>query len=145
MIDIIEYPSERGEQKILAIASRRPGADPVLEASVKEIIGAVKSEGDAAVLRYTRRFDAPGLEEGRLCVTGDEIEAARSEVDSDFLSIIRTAVRNIEEFHKQQMRHSHFMTKPDGTFLGQIVRPVRAAGVYIPGGQGGRPPLSPRC
>ena len=66
MIDIIEYPSEQGEQKISAIASRRPGADPVLEASVKEIIGAVKSEGDAAVLRYTRRFDAPGLEEGRL-------------------------------------------------------------------------------
>jgi histidinol dehydrogenase len=141
MIDIIEYPSDRGEQKILAIASRRPGADPALEATVKEIIGAVKSEGDAAVLRYTRRFDSPGLEEGRLCVTGDEIEAASSEVDPDFLSIIRTAARNIEEFHKQQMRHSHFMTKPDGTFLGQIVRPVGAAGVYIPGGQGGETPL----
>ena len=141
MIDIIKYPTDRAEQKILAIAARKPGADPVLEARVGEIIGAVKSEGDAAVLRYTRQFDAPGMEEGRLCVSEDEIQAARGEVDLDFISIIRTAIRNIEDFHKQQMRHSHFITKPDGTFLGQIVRPVRAAGVYIPGGKGGETPL----
>jgi len=141
VIDVIKYPSDEAELKISAIAKRRPGADPALEAKVVEIIGAVKSEGDAAVLRYTRRFDAPGLEEGQLCVSDEEIDAACGEVDSDFVSIIRTAIRNIEDFHKQQIRHSHFMTKPDGTFLGQIVRPVRAAGIYIPGGQGGETPL----
>jgi histidinol dehydrogenase len=141
VINVITYPSDEAERRISAIAKRRPGADPVLEARVVEIIGAVKSEGDAAVLRYTRQFDAPGLEEGRLGVSDEEIDAACGEVDSDFLSIIRTAIRNIEDFHKQQIRHSHFMTKPDGTFLGQIVRPVRAAGIYIPGGQGGETPL----
>ena len=106
-----------------------------------EIIEAVKIEGDAAVLRYSRRFDAPGLEEAQLRVSDEEIDAACGDVDSDFLAIIRTAIRNIEDFHKQQIRHSHFMTKPDGTFLGQIVRPVRAAGLYIPGGRGGETPL----
>jgi histidinol dehydrogenase len=141
VIEVIAYPSVEAERKISAIVARRPGADPALEAKVFEMIGAVKSEGDAAVLRYTRRFDAPGLKEGRLCVPAEEIEAAYGQVDSDFMSIIRAAMRNIEDFHKQQMRHSHFMTKPDGTFLGQIVRPVRAAGVYIPGGQGGETPL----
>ena len=64
MIEVIVYPSDEAELKISAIARRRPGTDPVLEAGVLEIIGAVRSEGDAAVLRYTRRFDAPGLEEG---------------------------------------------------------------------------------
>ncbi|MGA2404363.1 MAG: histidinol dehydrogenase, partial [Syntrophobacteraceae bacterium] len=141
MIDVITYPSDEAERKISEIAGRRPGADPVLEAEVLEIIGAVKSEGDAAVLRYSRRFDAPGLEQGRLCVSDSEIDAACGKVDSEFLTIIRTAIRNIEDFHKQQIRHSHFMTKPDGTFLGQIVRPVRAAGLYIPGGRGGETPL----
>ncbi|MDA8307316.1 MAG: histidinol dehydrogenase, partial [Deltaproteobacteria bacterium] len=109
MIDIIKYPSERAERKISEIALRRPGADPELEARVIEIIRAVKSEGDAAVLRYARRFDAPGLEEGRLRVSDEEIDAACREVDSDFMSIIRTAIRNIEEFHKRQLRYSHFM------------------------------------
>ena len=71
------------------------------------------------MLRYTRRFDAPGLEVGRLKVSDEEIDAACREVDSEFFSIIRTAIRNIEDFHKQQMRYSHFMTAPDGTFLGQ--------------------------
>ncbi len=141
MIDIIKYPSERAERKISEIALRRPGADPELEARVIEIIRAVKSEGDAAVLRYARRFDAPGLEEGRLRVSDEEIDAACREVDSDFMSIIRTAIRNIEEFHKRQLRYSHFMTAPDGTFIGQAVRPVRAAGVYAPGGRGGETPL----
>jgi histidinol dehydrogenase len=141
VIDVIKYPSEEAERKISKIAKRRPGADPDLEAKVLEIIEAVKSEGDAAVLRYTRQFDAPGLEEGRLRVSETEIDAACGEVDSDFLPIIRTAVHNIEEFHKQQIRHSYFITKTDGTFLGQVVRPLRAAGLYIPGGQGGETPL----
>ncbi|HYA42499.1 MAG TPA: histidinol dehydrogenase [Syntrophobacteraceae bacterium] len=141
VIEVIAYPSEEAQRKISAIGSRRPGADPVVEAKVLEIIKAVRSEGDAAVLRYTRRFDAPGLEEGRLSVPAEEIEAACAEVDSDFISIVRAAMCNIEDFHKQQLRHSHFITRPDGTFLGQIVRPVRAAGVYIPGGQGGETPL----
>ena len=92
------------------------------------------------LLRYTRLFDAPGLEKGRLCVSEAEIDVA-CEVDSDFLPIIRTAIRNIEDFHKQQIRHSHFIAKADGTFLGQIVRPLKAAGLYIPGGQGGETPL----
>ena len=141
MIEIIAYPSDESEKKISEIAKRRPGADPGLEAKVLEIIGAVRSEGDAAVLRYTRRFDAPGLEQGRLRVAEKEIDAACKEVDSDFLPIIRAAIRNIEEFHKQQIRHSHFITRADGTFLGQVVRPLRAAGLYIPGGQGGETPL----
>jgi histidinol dehydrogenase len=141
MIDIMEYPSERAERKISEIALRKPGADPEIEARVLEIIRAVKSEGDAAVLRYVRRFDAPGLEQSRLKVSDEDIDAACREVDADFLSIIRTAIRNIEEFHKRQLRYSHFMTTPDGTFLGQQVRPVRAAGVYAPGGRGGETPL----
>ena len=141
MIDIIAYPSDEAERKISEIARRRPGADPALEAEVSGIIEAVKVEGDAAVLRYSRRFDAPGLEEAQLCVSGAEIDAACGNAGSEFLAIIRTAIRNIEDFHKQQIRHSHFITKPDGTFLGQIVRPVRAAGLYIPGGRGGETPL----
>ncbi|MFZ2447586.1 MAG: histidinol dehydrogenase [Syntrophobacteraceae bacterium] len=144
MIEIFAYPSAESEQKIAAVSKRKPGADPELEKKVAEIIRAVKSGGDAALLRYTREFDAPGLEIERISVTDAEIDAARAEVDEvdpEFLEILRAAIRNVEEFHRQQLRHSHFITRPDGTFLGQIVRPVRAAGLYIPGGQGGETPL----
>jgi histidinol dehydrogenase len=141
MIEIISYPSDEAEQKISAISRRKPGADPAIERRVSEIIEAVKSEGDAALLRYTRQFDAPEIEASRMHLSDAEIDAAYDAVDPQFLLILRTAIGNITEFHKQQLRHSHFLTKPDGTFLGQIVRPVRAAGLYIPGGQGGETPL----
>lgn len=141
MIEIIAYPSAAAERKISVIGGRKPGADPELEGRVAEIVEAVRSEGDGAVIRYTRRFDCPEMEPEQLRVSEDEIEAAYAEVDSGFLEIVRTAIRNIEDFHRQQLRHSHFLTKPDGTFLGQIVRAVRAAGLYIPGGQGGQTPL----
>ena len=141
MIEIISYPSEAAERKISAISRRKPGADPALERRVSEIIEAVKSEGDAALLRYTRQFDSPDIQAAQIRVSEAEIEAACNEVDPEFFEILRTAIRNIEEFHRQQLRHSHFLTKPDGTFLGQIVRPVRAAGLYIPGGTGGETPL----
>ncbi len=141
MIEIFTYPSDESEQKIAAISRRKPGADHRLEAKVAAIIEEVKAGGDAALLRFTREFDAPGMTADRIRVSDAEIEAAHGGVDSEFLEIIRTAIRNVEEFHRQQLRHSHFITRPDGTFLGQIVRPVRAAGLYIPGGRAGETPL----
>ncbi len=141
MIEILSYPSVESERKIGAISKRKPGADPALEKKVAEIIEAVKSGGDEALLRYTRQFDAPAMEQDEITVTDSEIEAALSEVDSGFLDILRQAIKNVEEFHRQQIRSSYFITRPDGTLLGQMVRPVKAAGLYIPGGLGGETPL----
>jgi len=141
VIEILSYPSVESERKIGAISKRKPGADPALEKKVAEIIEAVKSGGDEALLRYTRQFDAPAMEQDEITVTDSEIEAALSEVDSGFLDILRQAIKNVEEFHRQQIRSSYFITRPDGTLLGQMVRPVKAAGLYIPGGLGGETPL----
>jgi histidinol dehydrogenase len=55
--------------------------------------------------------------------------------------MVRTAAANIEAFHRHQLRTSYFTTCPDGTFLGQMVRPVASAGLYVPGGKGGETPL----
>lgn len=141
MLKAIPYPSEEAEARLAQIATRKTGADPSIEKNVLEILEAVKREGDEALLRYTRRFDAPDLSADRLTVGEDEITAAYDAVEPGFLGILRTAMENIDSFHRRQMRSSYFTTKPDGTFLGQIVRPVEAAGLYIPGGKGGKTPL----
>lgn len=141
MIEIIQYPSPEAEKKLRAVRGRKPGADPTLEKNVADIIQTVKTQGDDALLHFTRQFDAPGIELEQLRVSDAEIEDALSRVDPEFLEILRTAATNVEEFHRQQLRHSHFLTRTDGTFLGQIVRPVAAAGLYIPGGRAGETPL----
>jgi len=141
VIEILAYPSVESERKIGAISKRKPGADPALEKKVAEIIDAVKSDGDEALVRFTREFDAPEMERDQITVSDAEIEAALSGIEPGFLDILRQAIRNVEEFHRQQIRSSYFITRPDGTFLGQMVRPVKAAGLYIPGGMGGETPL----
>lgn len=141
MLKAIAYPSEEAEVRLAHIATRRLGADLSLEKKVLEIIETVRREGDEALLAYTRQFDAPEMVKDQLTVGENEIRAAYEAVDADFLEILRKAIVNVDSFHRRQLHPSHFTTWPDGTFLGQMVRPVAAAGLYIPGGKGGETPL----
>ena len=141
MLKTVEYPSPEAEERLAHIAGRKSGADKGVEDCAREILRAVRTEGDEALLRYTRQFDAPNLPRKKLTVSESEIKAAYKAVTPEFLEILRAAIANVEAFHRHQLRTSHFITHPDGTFLGQMVRPVAAAGLYIPGGTGGTTPL----
>lgn len=141
MLEAIAYSSKEAEERLAHIATRKLGADPDLEKKVLEIIETVRRDGDEALISYTRQFDAPQISKDELRVSREEIASACEKVDSGFLDILRQAISNVEAFHRQQLHPSHFMTRPDGTFLGQMVRPVAGAGLYIPGGKGGETPL----
>jgi histidinol dehydrogenase len=112
---------------------------PEQNAAVREIVAAVRAEGDAALLRYTERFDGVKLEASGLKVAEEEIRAAYGQVDGEFLAAIREAAANIRAFHEKQKPKSWMEPAPDGTLLGQIVRPLRRVGVYVPGGKAAYP------
>lgn len=141
MVETIRYPSDQAELKLAHIAKRKPGADPSLQKQVLDILAEVQQRGDPALVEYTKRFDAPGFEAEQITVGREEIEAAYQQVDTGYLDILQAAMANIETFHRHQLRSSYFSTRPDGTFLGQMVMPVASAGLYIPGGRGGETPL----
>lgn len=141
MLKVAPYPSPEAESRLAVIGKRKAGADPELEKKVADILEYVKRDGDAALIHYTRQFDAPEMAVSGLTVRDSEIEAALREVDESFYDILRRAIDNIDDFHRRQLHPSWFTTRPDGTFLGQMVRPVAAAGLYIPGGKGGETPL----
>ncbi|WP_425414584.1 histidinol dehydrogenase [Paenibacillus harenae] len=103
------------------------------------IVADVKAEGDAALLRYTEQHDRVKLDASSLRVTQQEIEAAYGQVDAAFLTAIREAAVNIRVFHEKQMRTSWMDLQPDGTLLGQIMRPLKRVGVYVPGGKAAYP------
>ncbi len=141
MIDPLYYPSEEAQARLARIATRKMGADWETEKKVLEILDDVKKNGDAALVRYTKSFDAPHFDIRDINVREEEIQAAYEQVDASFLSTLRRAMANIEDFHRRQLHPSYFITKPDGTFLGRMVKPVGAAGLYIPGGRSGETPL----
>jgi len=121
--------------------AHRDNPDSVMDERVKEIIARVAEEGDKALADFTRRFDCPEFTEAVIAVPLEEIKAARAAIpDADF-AIIAEAAANIREFHERQKENSWFTTRPDGTILGQMVRPVDSAGLYVPGGKGGETPL----
>lgn len=103
------------------------------------IVADVKSEGDAALLRYTEQHDRVKLDAASLRVTQQEIEAAYDQVDAAFLTAIREAAVNVRVFHEKQMRTSWMDLQQDGTLLGQIMRPLKRVGVYVPGGKAAYP------
>ena len=65
--------------------------------------------------------------------------AAPKKVDRAFVRALNRAARQVRQFHRQQRPSSWINVERPGTLLGQIVRPVDAAGIYVPGGKAAYP------
>ncbi len=115
------------------------GSDQV-EDKVKEIIAQVRKRGDEALLEYTRRFDNLKLTSpAELKISEVEIKKAYKEVSSEEKKVLETAIGRIRNYHRKQLRQSWFMNEDEGIVLGQLIRPLQRAGVYVPGGKAAYP------
>lgn len=132
MIKILKY----GEVSRADIFARTAPTVNV-EATVSEIIAAVRAEGDRALLAYTERFDGAAL--STLAVSRAEIEEAMALVEPRFLAVLRRAAANIRKFHEKQVRNSFIINDEDGIVIGQKIIPVDRAGLYVPGGTAAYP------
>ncbi|MFE7060588.1 histidinol dehydrogenase [Sutcliffiella sp. NPDC057660] len=105
--------------------------------AVLEVIEAVRTKGDAALLSYTEKWDGAKLDS--LLVTKEEIIQAYEAFPTSINVVIQEAAANIREYHEKQVRQSWLSTKEDGTILGQKVTALDAVGVYVPGGKAAYP------
>lgn len=112
-----------------------PEAD--VAAIVADIIADVRENGDAAVKAYCAKFDKAELTS--LEVTPEEIQEAISQVEPEFLDILREAAENIRSFHSRQVRNSFVIADKPGIVLGQKITPIEKVGVYVPGGTAAYP------
>jgi histidinol dehydrogenase len=108
---------------------------PQPEEAVRQIISAVRTEGDAALLRYTKELD--GAELSQIEATPDEIARSRNEVDPGLLSALELAAGRIQAFHTRQRARLGLGFEREG--LGFLVRPIERAGIYVPGGTASYP------
>ncbi len=117
------------------IVDRGETATEEVAAAVKEVVEAVRKQGDPAVLEYTEKFDRVKLTLKDLRVTPEEIREAYSRVEPKKVEALKLAARNIRAFHEKQKLSSWVSQEADGVILGQLARPIRSAGVYVPGGK----------
>lgn len=108
-----------------------------VEKTVESIIADVRLNGDAALLRYSEKFD--GCRLSTLKVSEDEINEALSVTDEYFLDTLRMARANIARFHSAQVRRDFTVMGENGSVLGQKFIPVDRAGLYVPGGTAAYP------
>jgi histidinol dehydrogenase len=103
---------------------------------VRRILLDVRSEGDAAVRRYTEAFDRTTPETFE--VPRDAWDAAWDSIPVELQEALSVAAERITSFHQRQPRQSWIEPGPDGIY-GQLVRPLDRVGIYTPGGSAALP------
>ncbi|MCW3015115.1 MAG: histidinol dehydrogenase [Solirubrobacterales bacterium] len=107
---------------------------------VAAVVDAVRTEGDAALVRYTAQFDGVDLDPAALRVSEAEFDAAQTAVPADVKAAIQTAVANIRHHHEAQVPRADWMqeTTP-GVISGERYTPIASTGLYVPRGKGSFP------
>ncbi len=117
--------------------------DSAIEGRVAEILAAVQSRGDAAVLEYTARFDGlPAQSVADLELSAAELKAAYDGLPAaqrEALTEAATRVRSYHEAQKKASGESWSYRDAEGTLLGQKVTPLDRVGIYVPGGKAAYP------
>ncbi len=117
------------------IINRGEAATEEVAATVKTIVERVRKEGDPAVLEYTEKFDKAKLSLKDIRVAPDEIQAAYAKIETKKIEALKLAAKNIRAFHEKQKISSWVSQESDGVILGQLARPIRSVGIYVPGGK----------
>ena len=118
-------------------------ADAAIEQRVADILADVQQRGDAAVLDYTRRFDALDASTlAELIVTPAELQSAFDAIPAAQRQALQVAAQRVRTYHeaqKQAIGRSWQYRDADGTLLGQKVTPLDRVGIYVPGGKAAYP------
>ncbi len=133
--------SAEGKKILAGLEDRFQLADSRCQGIVADILQAVRQRGDAALVDYTRKFDAPEFRIEQLRVQPEELANAYGLVDQPFMEALQLAIDRIRSFHEREKEESWIVTEENGTITGRLVQPVDVAGLYVPGGQGGKTPL----
>ncbi|MGE0094355.1 MAG: histidinol dehydrogenase [Alphaproteobacteria bacterium] len=115
------------------------GVEAEADAAAAEIIAAVRTRGDAALIEYTARFDRLNLTADKLAVEPAEIDAAVKACPPKAVDALKLAAARIEAFHRRQLPQDLDYTDAQGTRLGARWRAIESVGLYVPGGAAAYP------
>ncbi len=115
------------------------GEDLTAAQIVDRIVGEVRRDGDAAVIKYTKLIDRTEFTPEEFLVTEAEYEAAYEEADPEVVASLKRAAENVRRYHQEQKPNSWMTYRDHGSILGQSVIPLDRVGIYVPGGTAAYP------
>ncbi len=138
MIKIID--NQEDKNKFLKALEVRGNMDTGKYAlAAKQIVEDVRTNGDAALFKYTAMWDSELVNKETIKVTKEEMKAAFYKLDEELQEAIMLAGGRIQQFHQKQKQNTWMDVKENGEILGQRVTPLDTAGVYVPGGKAAYP------
>ena len=132
---IVKLTEDTKKDILNNLLKRSPDNYGEYEAIVKDIVEDIHVNKDAALFKYTEKFDKAKINASNIKVTKEEIEDAYTRVDKELVEVIRKAINNIKTYHEKQKQFSWFDSEDKGIMLGQKVTPLEKVGVYVPGGK----------
>jgi histidinol dehydrogenase len=129
MLRIVEATNRRA---VRALLTPTRSTDSATERRVAAIVGAVRRDGDKALLRYARKFDPL---DGPIEVSRDEMRAAASQVPRSVRTAIRNAARSIRSVARRQVPRGWRTAVLPGVSVEQRIIPLDRVGCYVPGGR----------
>jgi histidinol dehydrogenase len=115
--------------KSAAALMRYAAPDATRVTTVAEIIAAVRHEGDAALVRFAKKYDKLDLTPATLLVPPRKFSPPDEVVEA-----LDYALRNIRDFSKLRKPRNWSRTNREGATVGEKFDPLERVGIYVPGG-----------
>ncbi|SEI95131.1 histidinol dehydrogenase [Propionispira arboris] len=131
--EVVLNPKIQEKNKILF------GQDLTASQVVDKIVQAVRQDGDAAVMKYTKLIDGVDFSPADFLVTAEEYAAAEQEADPAVVESLKKAAANVRSYHMEQKPKSWMTYREYGSILGQALIPLDRVGIYVPGGTASYP------
>lgn len=128
---------EQAEALLRQIERRGDTNTAKVAGTVAEILAAIRTHGDAALLDFATRLDGfvGDPTPAALRVSRSEMQSAWNAIGDDLKAAMRVAQANIRAFAERQLPKSWAAQQGDGIETGQVVRPLGSVGCYVPGGR----------
>ncbi len=127
-------------QALRELQTRESESDEAVLQSVNEIIKAVRTRGDAALIELTARFDGLQVDSmSQLEIPLERLERAYQGIPETGRNALDQAAERIRSYAQHQKLDSWEYTEADGTLLGQQITALDRAGIYVPGGKAAYP------
>ena len=111
-----------------------------IQQTVKDIVQAVKANGDQALLEFTKKFDKVDLDNpSDLELPSIILKEAYDSLDTSTQNALNESAQRIKNYHEKQVQDSWSYKEEDGTVLGQKITALDSVGLYVPGGKASYP------
>ncbi len=117
--------------------SKRTTSENDINSIVEEILNEVKKDGDAAIEKYTKKFD--GYNPSPMEISNKNLRDAWEKTDYNLKRSLENAYKRIRRFHEKEIPSSFILKGEHGESVQRRWMPVKNAGIYVPGGRAAYP------